>query len=443
MVTMLFVHGTGVRQEAYDEALKAIGDQLKGDLAPRVEALRIRLEGCFWGEELGAQLYADGASVPTFDATRAVEAGEAPDSDPRDDLWVLLSVDPLAELRMLALVRAGKPPLGEHKGYDLADDLTRFNATPVDQLPAELQDKIQALDLAPVFHEARQAVAASPECKGALAGAADSIDGYPAALARAIVAKAAALRWAGGFAPSSLPDDRDRLVDSLTGTLGGGDRSVVDRVRKQITGLAGAVAASVGTFGASRYRGRITDAAARIVGDILIYQTKRGEQIRRKIAEAVKDCDGPVILVAHSLGGIAAVELLIEDPSLTQVELLVTLGSQSPFLYEIGALERLKYRTPLPPHFPAHWLNFYDLNDFLSYVGQNDRVFGSRIRDVQMFSRKSFPDAHSHYFRDPKVWVRVLEEWKAILAGKAATGNVRRGVPESAPGPGPMPGDAS
>ena len=68
----------------------------------------------------------------------------------------------------------------------------------------------------------------------------------------------------------------------------------------------------------------------------------------------------------HSLGGVACVDLLVEA-ALPQVELLVTVGSQAPFFYEIDALQSLRFGVPLPEHFPR-WLNVYDLRDFLSYV---------------------------------------------------------------------------
>jgi hypothetical protein len=56
----------------------------------------------------------------------------------------------------------------------------------------------------------------------------------------------------------------------------------------------------------------------------------------------------------------------------------VTLGSQSPFLYEIGALWSLPYGKGLPESFPR-WLSVYDLADLLSYVGYHWKLFGEQI----------------------------------------------------------------
>ena len=58
-------------------------------------------------------------------------------------------------------------------------------------------------------------------------------------------------------------------------------------------------------------------------------------------------------MIAHSLGGIACVELFIEQKLSKKVDALVTVGSQAPFFYEIEALRTVeKYGDPLPGHFP-------------------------------------------------------------------------------------------
>ena len=72
---------------------------------------------------------------------------------------------------------------------------------------------------------------------------------------------------------------------------------------------------------------------------------------------------------------------------LASLDLLATLGSQSPFLYELGALWSLPYDQGLPEAFPR-WLNVYDLADFLSYVGYHKKIFGERIEEIQVFSRQ-------------------------------------------------------
>jgi pimeloyl-ACP methyl ester carboxylesterase len=142
-----------------------------------------------------------------------------------------------------------------------------------------------------------------------------------------------------------------------------------------------------------------------MTGDIAVYLA-RGEAIRRRIDETVRKAPpGPVSLLGHSLGGIAAVDLLALGQG-GRVEQLITVGSQAPFLYEIGALPSLRFGEPLPPSFP-NWLNIYDERDLLSYLGAG--VFPGRVRDVAVNSRQPFPWSHSAYWRNPEVYRLIAE----------------------------------
>src|SRR5258708_18031009 len=106
------------------------------------------------------------------------------------------------------------------------------------------------------------------------------------------------------------------------------------------------------------------------------------------------------------LGGIGCADLLIQHQSVRQqVQLLVTVGTQVPFFYEIGALHSLSPDQPLPPDFPS-WLNIYDLNDFLSYVGAT--VFPNQVQDVLVDNRQPFPQAHGAYWTNPATWNAII-----------------------------------
>jgi len=117
-------------------------------------------------------------------------------------------------------------------------------------------------------------------------------------------------------------------------------------------------------------------------------------------------------VIAHSLGGVAVVDTLIEQP-IPEVTHLITVGSQAPLLYELDALQsrplqRDPSHMPVPaPHplaspFPA-WVNIFDAHDFLSYRAQP--VFGdTTVRDVAVDNGCYFPESHSAYWANPKVW---------------------------------------
>jgi pimeloyl-ACP methyl ester carboxylesterase len=124
------------------------------------------------------------------------------------------------------------------------------------------------------------------------------------------------------------------------------------------------------------------------------------------VADAVAaDPSRRVTLLAHSLGGIACVDALIEE-AIPGVERLVTVGSQAPFFYEIDALSALPYGKPLPDQFPA-WLNIYDSRDFLSYIAAG--VFPDRVTDKRVDNRQPFPLVHSAYWCNAAVWQHIRE----------------------------------
>lgn len=110
-----------------------------------------------------------------------------------------------------------------------------------------------------------------------------------------------------------------------------------------------------------------------------------------------------MVVVGHSLGGIIALDTLVAAP-LPHVQLLVTVGSQGPFLYESGALPGLAHPEPLPRHVPD-WLNVYDRRDLLGYLGAG--LFPDRVTDVEVDNRQPFPAAHSAYWTNPAVYREI------------------------------------
>ena len=106
MKTVVFVHGTGVRKDAYNESFKVVSElgKLRG----------VSVKPCYWGH-LGSDLRAGGASIPKYDSTRALEDSDGAtvtDEEYIVALWGVLYEDPLYELRVLAVrmaeVRQGR-----------------------------------------------------------------------------------------------------------------------------------------------------------------------------------------------------------------------------------------------------------------------------------------------------------------------------------------------
>jgi hypothetical protein len=391
MTSLVFVHGINTRGGVYDAA----SHQVKRALEARRGGVRV--VPCRWGDDLGARLLAGGASIPRYDLTRdATVPGGGPADD--TDLWGWLDPDPLAELRLLALRPAPPPaefnPLGGETPVQAVESRVR-EASQAERLGAVAAGTgLSAADWAGACH----AVIFDPAFAAAVRATADDPELLDRAWARAAVARAIADQPRAPVA--SDPSARDAAVDALAGVLTGGLRP-----RGAVGGWFEQALAAFGTRHARDRRGRYTEQMVPVVGDVLVYQG-HGRAIRQRIRDSLPEA-GPVVLLAHSLGGVACVDLLVEA-ALPQVELLVTVGSQAPFFYEIDALQALRFGTPLPGHFPR-WLNVYDLRDFLSYIA--GKVFAgvpNGVTDVLVDNRLPFPRSHSGYWLNPQTWDAVV-----------------------------------
>jgi hypothetical protein len=153
----------------------------------------------------------------------------------------------------------------------------------------------------------------------------------------------------------------------------------------------------------NRKRDVLFSAGYPVAGDILRYQA-RGGPIREYIGQRIDACGSDVTVLAHSLGGIACVDLLVLQTK-SNVKRLITVGSQAPLLYELGALTSLLPGDPLPIHFPGEWLNVFDRNDLLSYLAAP--LFGPRAIDIEVNCGQPFPQAHSAYWGEALMWQQL------------------------------------
>ncbi len=391
---LLFVHGTGVREVAYHAAAKLVQKKLD-TYAPEVSLVH-----CLWGDTLGATLSHGGKSVPDYGITRSI--GHAID-DTTPVLWDLLLQDPTFQLRMIAL-RAAPLSLSPNEVHPVTGMLERFAKL---DASASLNNELKDLGLDGIF-EKGPARPLLPTVLGPLIVS----DAYEAArkcvaaggpehaeaLAMAVVASLQKEALIAG-APMLDAAARDQLTLLIESLLGDDVRGIVGTMFSPLAGLL----LHAGTWLLRRKRTALTDAAYPAAGDILLYQvcgSRLREFIRAQIAAMPDD---EVFVLAHSLGGIACVEMLVEQAA-PNVRQLITFGSQAPFLYEIGALARLPSDKSLPSHFPP-WRNFYDLNDPLSYIGEG--VFPGRVSDFEIESGESFPASHSAYLHSAPFWLEI------------------------------------
>jgi hypothetical protein len=407
VTSVVLIHGTGVREPAFGALVTRVEENIR-EVAPTAVTIP-----CYWGGECGSRLNLGGKSVPSYDTARSLSPMDTEDT--KIALWSLLIRDPLYELRMLADRSAGGAQgLGQETVGEVLGILVE-SLEPQGPLLRLLEEASLVLS----FRSARdEVVGSSPYRRLMLLGPA-ALPECREAVARAIVAQAIGLNEGELLQAEVTPawtvsgPCRDSLVTLLSESLGGLDRGVGGWVLERMSGLGAWYATGV----VRRKRGAITDAAAPATGDILLYQS-RGAGIRDFIRHRILASRPPVVVLAHSLGGIAAVDVLVQNPS-PNVELLITVGSQASFLYEIGALFSLQCNEPLPVHFPR-WVNFYDIRDFLSYLAAP--VFGdASLSDIEVDNGESFPRSHSAYWSNPVFWRLMRRELAGV--GEQANGN--------------------
>lgn len=380
--SVVFVHGTGVRKSGYTETLKLV----RGHLGERLEHVDVR--GCLWGEEEGARLNLGGRSLPDYVRSGGGREMSADEQDAA--FWALLQVEPGYELRGLSTqpVSPRTGPPGVHPGTEFVHRVSNYGPS------SSVRDQLARTGLTVHFTPALHALANSSELKAAARTFRPPGHEHYAAAARALVAWLEHLAHLAGT-PQPVKTDRETLLGRIRTDFASDIRAISPS--EALTALPKALA----TRRMTARRGALTDRTTPAIGDILRYQA-RGEEIRRLIAQTVQEATGSVVtLLAHSLGGIASFDLLVQQ-HLPKVDQLITVGSQIPYLYEIDALRSLGVGEDLPPHFRAQWLNVHDPFDHLSYPAS--KVFPQHAQDLEVTSKQSMPASHSAYWRSPDFW---------------------------------------
>jgi hypothetical protein len=392
MTTVLFIHGTGVREHKYLSTFKRVKDGLH-DVRPDLATA-----SCYWGE-IGAELRADGASFSFARAQRygrqtGMSLDKAPISIGEKELarWARLYADPLFEIRLREI---GNPP---QKSVvvttTLADRVRALSAMP--EIAAELGSR----GLTVAFERAVEFVTGSTAFVRVFGRVRAANQATCEMVARAVVAGCLAIA-SDEDGTELVGAERDRLVQSVTAGFGVSDLSISDPLGDFSKNLAfWAAAPWLETH-------RLTYIES--VADVMFYQA-RGEAIRRFVKDRIREIDGSVVLLAHSLGGIVAFDLLAgpHTAELNQVRLLVTVGSQVPLLYELGALASGDtYPSGLPEGFAPAWVNVYDERDLLAYAG--GELFGERCRDLRVDTGTPFPTAHGAYWGLPGLYRQIVD----------------------------------
>lgn len=421
MYNIVFVHGTGVREPQFSETFAAINTCLRAALPDA------SLHPCFWGESLGSNIR-QGRSIPRHQQTMAV--GEPGLEDDPLMQWAILLDDPLIELKLVAAQgnvasASAASPLGQNPRHIIKTAIATLRTSAESGAvqgitPAEKMAFIDAIaDIVAwdgLDAAVKTGIAIAPS-------GANLLDAVRLLIARAIIAGwMRRINDAGQIPPSAT--GRDALLGTCFTQLGGGQvqtkglgGDILKEALRTISALWSAVAVNPAKRAAVEYtkanRHRWTNFASPFISDILLYQG-RGQAIRNFIAQTVETIGQPVILIAHSLGGIACIDLLIEQHR-PLIKGVITVGSQAPFFYEIDALSQLEYGQALPPHMPP-WLNFYDPADVLAFIGESVMTGGNGVHDIEIASGQPFLLAHSAYWNSQTMWQHAAQFIREKLA---------------------------
>lgn len=386
---IVFVHGTGVREPTFYETYALIARRL------RAHKCLIELVPCGWGEQCGVRLSLGGACIPDPPQLRALGPSDA-DFDAA--YWHVLAEDPWFALRVAAVSQsAGQATPSFNRKPEGAALLGRLETwIPSEELTQILED----FSMSSTLEVSRKSLLENPVIRESRLLTMTQQELAPL-LAHAMVALMTT-ESARMSVTSLTATQRGKLVDCLVNDLAGHVRGLGGMAIQIIMGIA----TKLGAMHAIENRRRaILDATAPVSGDILFYQV-RGEKIRQFIKDTILSSDGQVILLAHSLGGIACVDLLATE-QIKSVDLLITVGSQAAYFQEIGALWSVPLGEELPAFFPR-WINIYDPWDMLSFCA--NKVFPGKVTDIAVRSGVNFPASHSAYWNNDDVWVAIAKE---------------------------------
>lgn len=389
--TIYFIHGTGVRDVGGTiKQLREQGGKLLGWQPEDV----IPIE---WGKAVGPQPLDISAALPPPTRDAAIPDASVPD-DPAA-LWALLLADPYAELRVLAV---GPSMTGAADPNGLIDPtaplpstrvLTGLQTLTVDSAAAATAGVTTAQVNSAAIEVARNAIVAEAADKASTFG---EIAGV---VARATVAVVLTATGDENTSASALYDAaaRDQLVDAVANALDpDGQRGLIGDFAKRVVG-------EIATKVAVQKRMDFMGPFSNFIRDVSFY-LQRGAALRDFIGAELRQHSGggKVVVLGHSLGGIAAVDLLADPknssgPDKLPVDLLVTVGSQSPYLYLLDSLASLSPKTPAVRPFQP-WLNIYNTEDLLSFCAQGVFPACTDIHDEALLADVPFPASHSAYW---------------------------------------------
>lgn len=384
--TLIYTHGTGTRKAAFDKdwsQFKLMAHDYGFD--------DVKLVPCDWGS-----VYRTG--IPDPKLVRSVIPGEELLSQADAQARLLLR-DPLFELRLAGMFAMETPATKTSAGSVQAalSHGSWDGLAPVGVPPRTLTAACRLVANSDELAAAE--VAVPPASPGQVRRA--------AARAALALARSRSYRWGGSAYPDiSRPTvSDDDPIGELAETIGGDDATPPPWA-DALEGFA---------RGAAWPRDCSTQRAAEFFADVFWY-VRSSQVIAGELAREVRTAQTrpPVVLVAHSLGGIAAIDLL-SNPRRARdlkVDMLVTFGTQAGLVFAMDAMRYFRLREPVAPPDPVpFWLNFHGSGDLLSFKIAPLTELAVDHDDVPVDFTKMFPGSHGEYITLDLFWHRIRAYW--------------------------------
>jgi hypothetical protein len=202
----------------------------------------------------------------------------------------------------------------------------------------------------------------------------------------------------------------------------GSPHRALQRLREGLGRIGGAAGRLAGSVAVDALRPSINRSASMFLGDIFVYLRQRESlgangPIAKRVADGLEQAaaarsaeDPKLIVIAHSMGGNIAYDLLSDLRTDLSCDVLLTVGSQ------VGVFAELRlFESVTPPANPAtdrvpklsnvgRWINVFDPNDVLGFAAE--KIFDG-VKDYRYSTGKGALAAHSTYFVRPSFYDRL------------------------------------
>ena len=206
-------------------------------------------------------------------------------------------------------------------------------------------------------------------------------------------------------------------------SFGSAINKALDGLNEGLIRVRGAGNRLLGRGAVKLLRSKLHESGALFMGDVMSYLNERGStldeagsiasKVMSDLDQAVAQApDTPLVVIAHSMGGNIAYDILSHFRPDLECDLLLTVGSQVGLFEELCLLARGKQeRCPEIDKVSAlpnvhRWMNVFDYNDVLGFAAS--KIFDG-AQDFAYSTGTGVVKAHGSYFVRPSFYRRLAE----------------------------------